>query len=297
MSRRGWTPDDIGDLAGMTAIVTGASSGLGMIEARELARAGAGVVLAVRNMDKGREVAAALPGRTEVRHLDMSSLASIHSFVDAWTGEVDILINNAGVMLIPEDRSADGFELQMGINYLGPFALTNLLLPRIRNAPTSRVVSITSQTNRRGRIQLDNVDGTRRPYSAFQSYADSELATVYFTAELQRRLDNAGSSIRAVTAHPGIARTDLLRHATGIGRAVFRSTLWMFNDAEHGAWPALYAATADVPGGSYVGPDGIGHLRGNPALHRPARAARQPGVGPKLWEASARLTHTDFALA
>ncbi|GII51944.1 short-chain dehydrogenase [Planotetraspora thailandica] len=295
MARHRWTPDNIPDLRGRTAIVTGASSGLGIVEARELARAGAHVVLAVRNADKGRKVAAELPGSTEVRRLDLSSLASIRSFADDWSVDLDILINNAGIMLVPEGRTVDGFELQMGTNYLGAFALTNLLLPYVRDASTSRVVSMSSQLHIGGKIKLDNVDGTKGKYNALQAYRDSQLATVYFTAELQRRLEAAGSGIRAITAHPGIARTSLNDHVTGVRKMFFLATLWMFNDADHGAYPALYAATADVPGGSYVGPDGMGHLRGNPEIHRPGLAARDPELGPELWNVSARLTNTDFA--
>ncbi|WP_232789091.1 SDR family NAD(P)-dependent oxidoreductase [Streptomyces odonnellii] len=257
-------------------------------------RAGAHVVLAVRDIDKGRRAAAELPGSTEVRHLDVSSLASVRSFADGWSGDLDILINNAGIMMVPKGRTADGFELQMGTNYLGAFALTTLLLPHVRDAPTSRVVSVSSQAHNAGKIDLGDLGGTLGRYNALRDYGNSMLAKVYFTNELQRRLEGTGSGIRAITAHPGIARTGLGDHATGFTKVFLHATLWTFNDVEHGARSIPYAATAaDVPGGSYVGPDRMGHLRGNPEIHQPGRSANDPELGPALWDASTRLISAD----
>jgi NAD(P)-dependent dehydrogenase (short-subunit alcohol dehydrogenase family) len=286
-----WTAADLPDLSGRTAVVTGASSGIGLVTARELARVGARVILAVRDTGKGKQAAATMPGRTEVRSLDVASLASIREFADGWDGGLDILVNNAGVMLVPEGRTPDGFEMHMATNYLGAFALTNLMLPHL----TSRVVTISSQLHKRGRVHLDDLNGDHRGYNALQAYRDSKLATILFTAELQRRLSESHSRVRAMTAHPGIARTSLNDHVGGLGGWLSARITTIFNDADRGAYPTLYAATKDIPGGSYVGPDGLGHLRGYPEVHRPGRAARgNPDLARQLWEVSARLTGTSF---
>jgi NAD(P)-dependent dehydrogenase (short-subunit alcohol dehydrogenase family) len=286
MASTKWTAAELADQSGRTAIITGASSGLGLITARELARAGARVVLAVRDPEKGQRVAAGLPGDTEVRPLDLASLASVRAFAAGWTMPLDILVNNAGIMAVPEGRTADGFELQIGTNHLGPFLLTDLLLPVI----TDRVVTVSSQLHRRGRIDLEDLNWEHRRYNATGAYNASKLANVLFTLELQRRLTEAGSRVRAVTAHPGIARTSLGNQADRVSRAIYRYLGWLFNDAEHGALPTLYAATQDVPGGSYIGPDGQGHLRGYPEIHQPSKRAQDPQMARRLWDLSARLT-------
>ena len=274
------------DQSGRTVVVTGASSGIGLVAARELARAGARVVLAVRDPEKGQRVAAGIPGDTEVRPLDLASLASVRAFAAGWTGALDILVNNAGIMAVPEGRTVDGFELQIGTNHLGPFLLTGLLLPVI----TDRVVTVSSQLHRRGRIDLDDLNWEHRGYNAAGAYNASKLANVLLTVELQRRLTEAGSRVRAVTAHPGIARTSLGNQADMVSKAIYRYLGWLFNDAGHGALPTLYAATQDVPGGSYIGPDGLGHLRGYPEIQQPSKGARDPQMARRLWDLSARLT-------
>jgi len=279
-----WTAADLPDQSGRTIVVTGASSGIGLAAARELARAGARVVLAVRDPEKGQRVAAGIPGDTEVRPLDLASLASVRAFAAGWTGALDILVNNAGIMAVPEGRTVDGFELQIGTNHLGPFLLTGLL-PAI----TDRVVTVSSQLHRRGRIDLDDLNWEHRSYNATGAYNASKLANVLFTLELQRRLTEAGSQVRAVTAHPGIARTSL-GNQDRVSRTINRYLEWLFNDAGHGALPTLYAATQDVPGGSYIGPDGLGHLRGYPEIHQPSKGARDPQMARRLWDLSARLT-------
>ena len=207
MPSANWTVAELPDLSGRTVVVTGASSGIGIPTARELARAGARVVLAVRNVAKGEAVARTIEGRTEVRELELASLASIHAFADAWTEELAILVNNAGIMLVPEARTADGFEMQIGTNHLGHFALTNLLLPHI----TDRVVTITSPLHARGRIDVEDLNWERRAYDPSRAYADSKQANVLLTLELHRRLIAAGSGVRAVSAHPGIAKTSSRR--------------------------------------------------------------------------------------
>lgn len=290
MSTR-WTAANLPDQSGRTVIVTGATSGLGLVTARELARVGARVVLAVRDPGKGERVASTMAGRTEVRRLDLADLASVRSFAAGWAGPVDVLINNAGIMRVPLGRTPDGFELQIGTNHLGPFALTNQLLPHI----TSRVVTVSSQLHRRGRLDLDDLNWQRRRYRSLQAYCDSKLANLLFTLELQRRLTEAGRSVRAVAAHPGIATTNLAGHIGGIRGQLGRAVKHLFNDAERGALPTLYAATQDVPGACYVGPDGLAHLRGYPEIGTPSKTARDADLARRLWDLSACLTGAGLA--
>jgi NAD(P)-dependent dehydrogenase (short-subunit alcohol dehydrogenase family) len=288
-----WTAADLPDQSGRTVVVTGASGGLGKIIAAELARAGASVVLAVRDVAKGRAAAETMSGRTEVRPLDLASLASVRAFAAGWAGDLNVLINNAGIMQVPQGVTQDGFELQMGTNYLGPFALTTLLLPRLRG----RVVTVSSQLQSGGHIHLDDLNGEHRPYNALQAYRDSKLAGTLFTLELSRRLARAGSSVRAVTADPGFARTGLAAHVRGPVGLLQKLAVRMFNDAARGALPALYAATADIPSGSYVAPGGFRHLRGYPEMIEAPKVGRDPGLARQLWEVSARLTGTSINLA
>ena len=288
MTASRWTAADLPDLHGRTAIVTGASSGLGTITARELARAGAHVVLAVRDVVKGERVAATITGDTDVRALDLTDLASVRAFADGWTGEIDVLVNNAGIMAVPESRTADGFESQVGTNHLGHFALTNLLLPAV----TGRVVTVSSGAHRLGKVDLADLNWETRKYDAWRAYGQSKLANLLFTAELQRRLTEAGSSVRALAAHPGYSATHL-QDNTGsrlqtalmaVGNRVLAQS-----DAQ-GALPSLYAATQDLPGGSYVGPDGIGEFRGHPKLVDRSKAAKDAATARGLWDLSERLT-------
>ena len=289
MTSSAWTAADLPDLSGRTVVVTGGSSGIGAETARALAGAGARVVLAVRDMARGERVAATMRGKTEVRRLDLEDLASVRAFAAGWTGDLDILINNAGIMLVPEGRTVDGFERQVGTNHLGHFALTNLLVPHI----TDRIVTISSNAHARGRIDVDDLNWRSRAYDASQAYSDSKLANLLFTLELQRRLLVAGSRIRAIAVHPGMARTNLFGHATG-ARAALIGVLGRFllQDPEHGALTTLVAATRDLPGGSYVAPGGFGH-RGAPEIAAPSSAARDGAFARRLWDASVRLTGVD----
>jgi NAD(P)-dependent dehydrogenase (short-subunit alcohol dehydrogenase family) len=285
-----WIAEDLPSMSGRTVVITGASSGLGAITARELARAGARVVMAVRDTSKGTRVARTIPGKTEVLELDLTSLASINRFADSWRGEVDVLINNAGVMYAPEGRTSDGFELHIGTNHLGHFALTNLLLPHI----TDRVVTLTSNLASGGKIDLDDLNWEHRPYKASQAYSDSKQANILFTDELQRRLSKSGSSIRGISAHPGVAKTNLISHAGGFVGTMNRLVVSVIaQSAEHGAWPSLFAASQDIPGGSFVGPNGPGHMRGYPELAKAPKSLQDPDTASKLWGLSAHLTHTD----
>jgi NAD(P)-dependent dehydrogenase (short-subunit alcohol dehydrogenase family) len=293
MGAKKWSAADLPDLTGRTAIVTGASSGLGAATATELARAGARVVLAVRDVTRGESVARRINGQTEVRQLDLADLASIRAFAVAWNGDVDLLINNAGIMMVPQGTTADGFELQIGTNHLGHFALTNLLLPHI----TDRVVNVSSQLHRGGHIDVDDLNWERRRYNPDRAYADSKQANLLFTLELQRRLGAAGSNVRAVSAHPGVARTNLASHLTGFrGMVAQIGVSVVAQDVEHGALPTLFAATQDIPGNTYVGPDGIGQIRGAPVVTAPSKASQDPELASRLWVRSARLTGVDFPL-
>ena len=193
------------DMAGRTVIVTGSNSGIGLATAKALAGRGARVVLAVRDMAKGRKAADAIHGATEVRALDLASLDSVRAFAMAWDGPIDLLINNAGITAPSLRRTAEGFELQFGTNHLGPFALTNLLLPHV----TGRVVTVGSQAEQMGRIDFDDLNWERTPYKEFRSYANSKLANLMFTAELQRRLGTAGSRVIATVAHPGLVSSSI----------------------------------------------------------------------------------------
>jgi NAD(P)-dependent dehydrogenase (short-subunit alcohol dehydrogenase family) len=295
MSRDRWTAADLADLHGRTAIVTGANSGIGRVAAAELARAGAAVTLAVRDTTKGDAAAAAMTGDVTVRQLDLAALASVRSFAEATPGPVDILVNNAGIMATPEQRTADGFELQIGTNHLGHFALTNLLLPRI----TDRVVVVSSNLHRNGKIDIDDLNWERRSYKPWAAYSQSKLANLLFVLELDRRLTEARSAVRAVAVHPGYAATNLQgrtgRTISNLAGAIGNRLIAQSDTM--GALPTLYAATMDVPGGAYLGPDGFRHLRGYPGLDVPASQALDTTMAGRLWELSEHLTGVSWPLS
>jgi NAD(P)-dependent dehydrogenase (short-subunit alcohol dehydrogenase family) len=270
-------------MTGRTVLITGAGGGIGLVTARELARVGAHVVLAVRDVDKARRAVAGMPGDFDLRRLDVADLDSVRAFAQSYTGEIDVLINNAGVMDIPAARTAQGHDLQTATNYFGPFVLTNLLLSRL----TDRVVTVSSQLHRFGRLDLDDLDWRARKYHGLAVYESSKLAVVLFSLELQRRLTAAGSHVRSVVAHPGVARTGLVEHSK---LGVVNRLPFLVQDVEHGALPLLYAATQDVPGNAYVGPDGLFGFTGYPLIRRPGRAGRNPAVAKHLWQATATLT-------
>jgi NAD(P)-dependent dehydrogenase (short-subunit alcohol dehydrogenase family) len=289
-----WTADDLPDLSGRTIVVTGANSGIGRVAARDLAAAGARIVLAVRDVARGRKAAATFAGSTEVRELDLADLASVRAFAAAWRGDLDVLIDNAGVMAVPEGRTKDGFELQIGTNHLGHFALTNLLLPHV----TDRVVTVASSAHRMGRIDLEDLNWDHRGYERWGAYGQSKLANLLFTLELQRRLAAAGSPVRALAAHPGLAATNLQGHTESpLQDALLKlANRVIAQSDETGALPTLYAATQDLPGGSYVGPGGIGEARGHPTLVGRSAAASDGATAQGLWELSEELTGVRFGL-
>jgi NAD(P)-dependent dehydrogenase (short-subunit alcohol dehydrogenase family) len=278
-----------------TVVITGANSGIGLGAARALAADGRRVVMAVRDTAKGERAAASIDGAVEVRALDLADLASVRAFADGWSGDIDVLINNAGVMAVPKGRTADGFELQIGTNHLGHFALTNLLLDRIAD----RVVTVASTAHRIGRIDLGDLNWERRRYDRWRAYGQSKLANLLFTLELQRRLDAAGSPLRAVAAHPGWAATNLQSHT---GNVLQHAVLAVGNallgqDEDGGARPTVYAATADIPGNSFAGPDGFQELRGKPRLVGRTKQALDEDMARGLWELSEQLTGVTFPLA
>jgi NAD(P)-dependent dehydrogenase (short-subunit alcohol dehydrogenase family) len=286
-----WTAADLPAFAGRTVIVTGANSGLGLVTARELARVGAHVVLAVRNTAKGDDAASGMSGSAEVRKLDLEDLASVQEFADDVT-DVDVLVNNAGIMAVPYAQTVDGFESQIGTNHLGHFALTNLLLPKV----TDRVVTISSMFHWMGRIDLADLNWKQRRYHAWRAYAQSKLANLLFTSELQDRLDRAGSSTKALAAHPGYSSTNLQGHsAGGFSKAFTRvGDRLVATDADFGARQTLFAVSQELPGNTYVGPR-FGMVGRTQPVGRSPRA-RRSDTAKALWELSELLTGTKFPL-
>lgn len=305
-----WTPADMPDQAGRTALVTGASSGLGFEVALALAAAGASVLLGCRDPDRGRTAMARISGQTpgaglRVLNVDLASLESVRTAAAELAQRhevIDLLVNNAGVMATPHRRTDDGFELQLGVNHLGHFALTGLLLDRMADARRPRVVTVSSALHRRGRVDLSDLLWERRRYRPWAAYEQSKLANLLFTLQLARRAEAAGLALTAVAAHPGVAATDLTRDLAVarwpvMGPAVRAVVGRLGQGAAAGAMPLLYAATMPgVENGDYFGPGGTMELRGAPArVSRSARAA-DIGVAAALWEQSEELTGVRFPI-
>jgi NAD(P)-dependent dehydrogenase (short-subunit alcohol dehydrogenase family) len=297
-----WTTNDIPDLTGRLAIVTGATGGLGLETALVLAGKGAEVVLAGRNPEKGalaeRRIRDRHPGAAvRFAQVDLADLSSVRAFADQQLGAgrpIDMLINNAGVMALPQRReTVDGFEQQFGTNYLSHFALTGRLRPLL-TAAGARVVQLSSVAHRGGRIRLDDLNA-RQGYRPWPVYQQSKLAMLMFALELQRRSDAHGWRLTSVAAHPGVSRTDLMANGPEQGRAGGSLSGFLVRrlgqSAERGALPTLMAATlpAATPGG-YYGPQGLGEVRGRPGVAKIDRAARDAEVARKLWAASEDLT-------
>ena len=288
------------ELGGRVAVVTGANTGVGYETARVLAERGATVVLACRSEEKARAAARRLKaGRVETARLDLASLAEIRRAAEeigARHGRIDLLINNAGVMDTPYGATADGFELQLGINHLGHFALTGLLLPALLAAPGSRVVNVSSLAHRRGRMNFADLGYTRH-YKPNAAYCRSKLANLLFTFALQRRLVAAGASTIALAAHPGYARTELFRHESASYRVVYALVAPLItHSAAGGALPSLRAATdPSARGGEYYGPGGAGEHTGDPVLVSASSKAHDVGVQERLWSESEKLTGVAFS--
>jgi NAD(P)-dependent dehydrogenase (short-subunit alcohol dehydrogenase family) len=290
-----YSTTQIPDLTGKTAVITGANSGLGLETAKALAEHGASVTLAVRNPARGEAAARQVGHGSEVRTLDLSDLASIRGFAADWAGApIDLLINNAGVMYTPELRTRDGFELQIGTNHLGHFALTNLLLEHV----TGRVVTVASNAHKAGKIDLADLNWERRPYSFFAAYNQSKLANLLFTSELQRKLTAVGSPVIATAAHPGYAATELTSNSGSRikGAVMAVADRVIAQSAQMGALDTLYAATEDIPGDTYIGPSGLGEWRGRPTVVGRTKAARDTVLAASLWSLSERLTGVTFPL-
>ncbi|WP_247826443.1 oxidoreductase [Arthrobacter antioxidans] len=296
-----FTADAIGDLTGRRAVVTGANSGLGLQTAVGLARKGAEVILACRSEERGRDAeqrVRSITGseRVELRLLDLASQQSIRAFAAGLSGPVHLLVNNAGVMATPRSRTADGFELQFGTNHLGHFALTGLLLPNLREAGSSRVVTLSSLAHKRGRLDFDDLQSERR-YRRWAAYGQSKIANLYFMVELDRRARAAGWDLTSVAAHPGLANTNLTAGMrTPAVLDVFSGFIGLMSQSDAaGALPTLYAATApDVRGGDYYGPSGLGETRGAPRLVAPVPRVLDRDVAVRLWNRSVELTGVDF---
>jgi NAD(P)-dependent dehydrogenase (short-subunit alcohol dehydrogenase family) len=294
-----WTGDDVPGQHGRLAVVTGANTGLGFETAQVLAARGASVVLAVRDTEKGKRAAARIAGtapgaEVTVQHLDLASLDSVRAAAAELRARhpgIDLLINNAGVMFPPKETTGDGFELQFATNHLGHFALTGLLLEQMLPVPGSRVVTVSSLAHRFGaRISFDDLQG-ERSYSRVGAYAQSKLANLMFTYELQRRLPGAGATI-AIAAHPGLADTELTRNSPAIAAVLTRL---ISQKATMGALPALRAATdPGVLGGQYYGPGGFFGARGHPELAESSGQSHDTAIQRRLWTVSEQLTGVRF---
>jgi NAD(P)-dependent dehydrogenase (short-subunit alcohol dehydrogenase family) len=304
-----WTEADVPAQRGRTAVITGANTGLGFETARVLAARGAQVVLACRDLGRAKEAAARIlsgsgqsagvaPAGLHAVRLDLASLASVREAADEIAsayGPIDLLINNAGVMMTPYRRTEDGFELQLGVNHLGHFALTGLLLGRMLGQEDSRVVTVSSNAHKPGRIDFDDLQSQRR-YRRTAAYCQSKLANLMFTYELQRRLDGARARTQALAAHPGKARSELTRYLSSWLRLedlVIEQPLGQ--SAAMGALPTLRAATDPAArGGEYYGPRGLGELKGHPRLVGSSERARDVEAQQRLWRESERLTGVSY---
>ncbi|ULP48005.1 SDR family NAD(P)-dependent oxidoreductase [Mycolicibacter virginiensis] len=303
-SRDKWAAEDVPDQTGRVAVITGSNTGIGYHTAEILAGHGALVVLAVRDLEKGdaaaKRIHSASPqARVEVQELDLSSLASVREAAEALSTahpRIDLLINNAGVMYTPKQRTDDGFELQFGVNHLGHFALTGLLLPRMMRVKGSRVVTVSSMAHRiMAAIHFDDLQW-EHGYNRISAYGQSKLANLMFTYELQRRLAAKRRSTIAVAAHPGTANTELNRHLPPLLRPADRLLMpLVVQSAAMGALPTLRAATdPEVTGGQYYGPSGIGEQRGYPKLVDASKQAHEVELQQRLWAVSQELTGITF---
>ncbi len=303
-----WSSENLPDLTGKVAVITGANSGLGLETTRGLARTGATIVMACRNAQKAEraqeDVLANVPGaHLEIIPLDLASLASIRSFADTFAGRfetLDLLCNNAGVMALPRSTTADGFEMQIGTNHLGHFALTGQLFEHLKKAPHARVVNVASLAHTTGRINFDDLMG-ERSYSKWLTYCQAKLANLLFTFELDRRLRAKGLAPICLASHPGYSATALQGKGAKIQGSKFKERFMELanrlfaQSAAMGALPSLYALTAEgVEGGQYYGPDGFAEIWGKPTLVRAKKKAYDPDTASRLWSVSVELTGVDF---
>lgn len=303
----GWTTEDIPDQTGRRVVITGANSGIGFEAAKELARKGAEVVMACRSKERGEGAAEEIrddvgDADLVVEELDLASLDSVRSFAERMNDEeeIDVLIDNAGIMAIPRKETEDGFETQFGVNHLGHFALTGLLLDRV--ADDGRIVTVSSGMHERGEMDFEDLHW-EETYDKWDAYGQSKLANVLFAYELDRRLKEAGSDVRSMAVHPGYADTNLQRRGPEMeGSKVRKALMTVANkvfaqSAEAGALPTLYAATSpDAEGGEYYGPGGVMNMRGTPERQKSSRESRDEDDARRLWEVSESLTGVEFEI-
>lgn len=291
-----WTAENIPSQKGKVVIVTGSSSGIGYEAARVLANKGAKVILAIRNMEKGEKAKAKIIEQNndvdvEVLKIDLSDLSSVKLFANTFVKKyekLDILINNAGVMIPPYSKTKDGFELQFGTNHLGHFALTLQLLDLIKSTPNSRIVTVSSGAHKFGNINFGDLNWESRKYKPMRSYGDSKIANLYFTSELAKKVDN---NIIVTAAHPGWTATDLQRHS---GLFEFMNGFFAMS-IEQGTLPTLRAATdLNAENGDYFGPHAFGEWRGYPIKVQPNKLAKNDTIAKKLWDVSEELTKVKF---
>lgn len=299
MNNKKWDTDNIADQTGRIVIVTGSSSGIGYEAARVLANKNAEVIIAIRNPDKGNAAFEKIrkqndKAKVSVMRLDLADLASVKNFANEFKtrySRLDLLINNAGVMIPPFSRTADGFELQFGTNHLGHFALTSHLLDLLNTTQGSRIVNVSSSAHRFGNIDLDDVNWEKRKYRAWRAYGDSKIANIYFTKEIARRLKEADSSVIVTSAHPGFTATELQRTMplSGIGNRFFAQDISM------GVLPTLRAAfDPHAKGGEFYGPGGFMGMWGHPVEEQPNELSRDASIAGRLWQISEKLTGVKF---
>jgi NAD(P)-dependent dehydrogenase (short-subunit alcohol dehydrogenase family) len=309
MANTKWNIGNIPDQHGKCIVISGANSGIGFEAAQALAGKGAEIVLAVRNLEKGKQAIAKIrqaypQANVEIIALDLADLSCVHRFAEAFAQRhptLSVLINNAGVMGIPYRQTVDGFELQFGTNHLGHFALTGLLLPLLVATPQARVVTVSSMMHRFGKINFDDLDGVKK-YDPWVAYSQSKLANLLFAYELQRRLANAGVNVISLGCHPGYAATNLQFGAARMNHSRLQelqnqvaNTLFA-QSAAMGALPELYAATAScVVGGEYIGPLGLGRMRGYPGVDRSSARSYDMATAQELWRVSEELTGVHYA--
>lgn len=302
-----FTPADLPDLTGRTIVITGGDGGLGKETSSALASAGASVIIACRNLDRARAAlddisAAATAAKPVLVHLDLADLESVRACseeIAEHTSSVDVLVNNAGVMAVPYRTTKDGFESQIGINHLGPFALTGRLLPLLLESPEARVVTLSSLMHQQAKLDVDDLDYGRRKYFRINAYTQSKLANLLFTRSLASRFDIAGTDARSIAAHPGAAATDLFEPIVptlGLRRMVRQIVALTAKSAEEGAYSTLYAAAMpDVRNDDYLGPADFGGVRG-PVRRCPRSAqAADTVLAEALWERSVELTGVDYS--
>lgn len=300
-----WSEDNIPRQAGKRILITGANSGIGLAAAKVLAAKGAHVILACRNEEKALQAMSGIrrshpKASLQFLPLDLGNLRSVRDMSNELLEQydkLDVLINNAGVMWLPQGKTVDGFETQIGINHFGHFALTGLLLPALLKQPGSRVVTVSSIAHRAGNLNFDDLFFDRRPYGKHKAYGQSKLANLVFARELERRLNRAGAQTISLAVHPGVSNTSLgqSRAETPASRVVSGMaqilTPLLGQSALRGALPTLYAATeTGLQGGDYFGPDGFYEAYGNPAPAYSTRRSNNPEIGRKLWEVSEQLT-------